>query len=63
MRYIYSMGNQQNAATTVNIIQKKWEKELGIDIPETTWKELYRAHYNSTIETKLRSFQIKLNLI
>ena len=31
----------QLKATTVNIIKKKWEKELGIDIPETTWKELY----------------------
>ena len=40
--------------------QAKWFSELKDQ--NLQWNSVYRSVYNSTIETKLRSFQIKLNL-
>ena len=40
--------------------QAKWSSKLKDH--NLLWNTLYRSVYNSTIETKLRSFQVKLNL-
>ena len=40
--------------------QAKWSSELKDQ--NLQWNSVYRSVYNSTIETKLRSFQIKFNL-
>nr|CAB3264531.1 pol-like protein [Phallusia mammillata] len=42
--------------------QKKWERDLNLTPNTTPWEKLYSKVYHSTFETKLRSFQIKLNL-
>nr|CAB3264534.1 pol-like protein [Phallusia mammillata] len=42
--------------------QKKWETDIGISTEKPNWREVYRNTYNCTLETKLRAFQIKLNL-
>ena len=42
--------------------QLKWCKILQIPPQSIDWKKIYENNYFSTIETKLRSFQIKLNL-
>ena len=41
--------------------QKLWSKDLNIQFV-IDWDEIYKTNYLCTIETKLRSFQIKLNL-
>ena len=42
--------------------QLKWCDILQISPESIDWKKVYENNYFSTIETKLRSFQIKLNL-
>ena len=41
--------------------QEHWSKDLNIQ-SVVDWDEIYKTNYLCTIETKLRSFQIKLNL-
>ena len=41
--------------------QKLWSKDLKIQ-SVVDWNEIYKTNYLCSIETKLRSFQIKLNL-
>ena len=42
--------------------QLKWCDILQISPESIDWKKVYENNYFSTIETKLRSFQIRLNL-
>ena len=42
--------------------QPKWCEILQIPPESINWKKIYENNYFSTIETKLRSFQIRLNL-
>ena len=42
--------------------QLKWCDILQIPPESIDWKKVYENNYFSTIETKLRSFQIRLNL-
>ena len=42
--------------------QLKWCDILQISPEFIDWKKVYENNYFSTIETKLRSFQIRLNL-
>ena len=42
--------------------QLKWCESLQTFSNSMNWKKIYENNYFSTIETKLRSFQIKLNL-
>ena len=42
--------------------QLKWCDILQISPESIDWKKVYKNNYYSTIETKLRSFQIRLNL-
>ena len=41
--------------------QELWSKDLNIQFV-VDWDQAYKTNYLCTIETKLRSFQIKLNL-
>ena len=41
--------------------QELWSKDLNIQ-SVVDWDEIYKTNYLCTIETELRSFQIKLNL-
>ena len=41
--------------------QELWSKDLNIQ-SVVDWDEIYKTNYLCTIKTKLRSFQIKLNL-
>ena len=41
--------------------QISWQRDLGIPITENDWKAVYTINFLSTIESKLRSFQVKLN--
>ena len=41
--------------------QELWSKDLNIQFV-VDWDEVYKTNYLCTIETKLPSFQIKLNL-
>ena len=41
--------------------QELWSKDLNIQ-SVVDWDEIYKTNYLCTIETKLRSFRIKLNL-
>ena len=42
--------------------QSKCCHELELDNEDTNWSQIYESKYYSINETKLRSFQIKLNL-
>ena len=41
--------------------QNSWQRDLGVIITENDWKAIYVNNFLSTIESKLRSFQVKLN--
>ncbi|XP_076817943.1 uncharacterized protein LOC143463361 [Clavelina lepadiformis] len=57
--YVEGGANMIDIEAYINALKIKWIKLL---IDPNNMEKIYRAHYNSTIETKLRSFQIKLNL-
>ena len=42
--------------------QTGWNEELNKSISPDNWSTIYKCNYDVTPETKLRSFQIKLNL-
>ena len=42
--------------------QTRWNEELNLSISTDNWSTIYKCNYDVTPETKLRSFQIKLNL-
>ena len=42
--------------------QTRWNEELNLSISTDDWSTIYKCNYDVTPETKLRSFQIKLNL-
>ena len=42
--------------------QTRWNEELNSSISTDDWSTIYKCNYDVTPETKLRSFQIKLNL-
>ena len=42
--------------------QTRWNEELYLSISTEDWSTIYKCNYEITPETKLRSFQIKLNL-
>lgn len=42
--------------------QLEWHRTLSCGSARLPWESIYRNLYNATIENKLRSFQIKLNL-
>ena len=42
--------------------QNSWQRDLGVIITENDWKAVYMNNFLSTIESKLRSLQVKLNL-
>ena len=41
--------------------QNRWQRDLGVIIIENAWKAVYKINFLSTIESKLRSLQVKLN--
>ena len=42
--------------------QRRWANDLLLDFDSINWPIIYKNNHYSTLETKLRSFQIKLNL-
>ena len=42
--------------------QRRWANDLLLDFDAINWPIIYKNNYYFTLETKLRSFQIKLNL-
>ena len=42
--------------------QLKWYHDLELDNEDIDWSQIYESNYFSTNETKLRSFQMRLNL-
>ena len=42
--------------------QRRWANDLLLDFDSINWPIIYKNNYYCTLETKLRSFQIKLNL-
>ena len=42
--------------------QTRWNEELNLSISTDDWSTIYKCNYDVTPKTKLRSFQIKLNL-
>jgi len=42
--------------------QHKWCEVLELSPVAVNWTKLYENNYFSTLETKLRSFQIRLNM-
>ena len=42
--------------------QTRWNEKLNLSISTDDWFTIYKCIYDVTPETKLRSFQIKLNL-
>ena len=42
--------------------QTRWNEELNLSISTDDWFTIYKCNYDVTPETKLRSFQVKLNL-
>jgi len=41
--------------------QQRWALDLGLQINSDKWKMVYGKNYSCTLETELRSFQLKLN--
>ena len=41
--------------------QNSWQRDLGVIIAANHWKAVYKINFLSTIESKLHSFQVKLN--
>ena len=42
--------------------QSRWTNELNLPSDSVNWLDVYKSNYSATTETKLRSFQVKLNL-
>ena len=42
--------------------QRRWANNLLLDFDSINWTIIYKNNYYCTLETKLRSFRIKLNL-
>ena len=42
--------------------QSRWTDELNLSFDSVNWLDVYKSNYSATPETKLRSFQVKLNL-
>ena len=42
--------------------QRRWANDLLLDFDSINWPIIYKNNYYCTLETKLQSFQIKLNL-
>ena len=42
--------------------QTRWNEELNLSVGIDDWSTVYKCNYDVTPETKLRSFQIKVNL-
>ena len=55
--YIYLMGD-----IFPEKHQRRWANDLLLDFDSINWPIIYKNNYYCTVETKLRSFQIKLNL-
>ena len=56
--YLHFTGNQEGPIKH----QIRWANDLTIDSMAINWRTTYCNNYFCTTETKLRSFQIKLNL-
>ena len=42
--------------------QRRWANNLLLDFDFINWPIIYKNYYHCTLETKIRSFQIELNL-
>ena len=42
--------------------QRRWTNDLLLDFDSMNWPIIYKNYYYCTLKTKLRSFQIELNL-
>jgi len=47
--------------TLIEKHQQRWALNLDLQINSAKWRMVYRNNYSCTLETKLRSFQLKLN--
>jgi len=47
--------------TSIQKHQQRWALDLDLQINFAKWKMVYINNYSCTLETKLRSFQLKLN--
>ena len=60
-RTVYAFLREKSKVLPTKL-QLKWYESLQTSANCMKWKKIYKNNYFSAIETKLRSFQIKLNL-